>query len=307
MPSASPDSSSPSQPLALRLVVVVASLGRPDTLAELLHCLRQQSQPPEQIILSVTSEADLPPSSVIDEGVTVLIGPKGSCAQRNLGIAHVSDDCDILLFCDDDYVPSRYMAERVRAFFAANADVAGASGRLLADGIHGAGISASLAECIISAYDGGGAPAMIPRKDRFGLYGCNMAFRRQAIGPIRFDERLPLYGWQEDIDFSAQIARHGRIVSTHAFAGVHRGVKAGRSSGVRVGYSQVVNPVYLSRKGTMRTKYAARIILRNVASNLCRMVNPEPWVDRWGRVRGNWIGFVDLVRGRITPERIVEL
>lgn len=303
MPPALPDKPAP----ALRLSVVVASLGRPDTLAELVQDLRNQSQPPEQIILSVTSEADLPPRSGIGEDITVLVGPKGSCTQRNLGIAHLAEDCDIVLFCDDDYVPSRYMAERLRAFFAANPDVTGASGRLLADGIHGPGISASLAGCIVSAYDGGPAPELTPRKDRYGLYGCNMAFRKQAIGAIRFDERLPLYGWQEDIDFSAQIARHGRIVSTYAFAGVHRGVKAGRSSGVRVGYSQVVNPVYLSRKGTMRKTYARRIILRNVAANLCRIIRPEPWVDRWGRVRGNWIGLFDLARGRITPERIVQL
>ncbi|MBP6030498.1 MAG: glycosyltransferase family 2 protein [Sphingobium sp.] len=305
MPPALPGKPAPAP--ALRLAVVVASLGRPETLAELLDELRQQSQPPEQIILSVTCEADLPPQSAIGADITVLIGPKGSCTQRNLGIAHISDDCDIVLFCDDDYVPSRYMTERLRAFFAANPDVAGASGRLLADGIHGPGVSANLAGCIVSAYDSGPAPALTPRKDRYGLYGCNMAFRTAAIGGVRFDERLPLYGWQEDIDFSAQISRYGRIVSTHAFAGVHRGVKAGRSSGVRVGYSQVVNPVYLCRKGTMRKKYAARIILRNVGTNLCRIVNPEPWVDRWGRVRGNWIGLLDLACGRITPERIVQL
>ncbi len=291
----------------LRLAVVVASLGRPDTLAELLQELQRQSQPPEHIILSVTCAADLPPASAISEGVMVLIGPKGSCAQRNLGIERLPDPCDIVLFCDDDYVPSRFMAERLRAFFAANGDVVGASGRLLADGIHGPGISASFAQRIVSAHDSEPAPPLSPRKDRYGLYGCNMAFRREVIGETRFDERLPLYGWQEDIDFSAQIARHGRIVSTHAFAGVHRGVKAGRSSGVRVGYSQVVNPVYLSRKGTMRTKYARRIILRNIVSNLCRIINPEPWVDRWGRVRGNWMGLFDLARGRITPERIVHL
>lgn len=303
MPPASPDKPIP----PLRLAVVVASLGRPDALADLLHDMRQQSQPPDQIILSVTSETDLPPRSTIDDGVMVLIGLKGSCAQRNLGITHLPDDCDIVLFCDDDYVPSRYMTERVRAFFAANPDVAGASGRLLADGIHGPGITSTLAQCIVSAYDGGTAPPSIPRKDRYGLYGCNMAFRKSAIGTIRFDERLPLYGWQEDIDFSAQVSRHGRIVSTHAFAGVHRGVKAGRSSGLRVGYSQVMNPVYLTRKGTMRGKYAARMIARNVASNLYRTLHPEPWVDRWGRVRGNWLGLFDLARGRITPERIIKM
>ena len=33
-------------------------------------------------------------------------------------------------------------------------------------------------------------------------------------GPLseRFDEALPLYGWQEDIDFTTQIGRRGRLV-----------------------------------------------------------------------------------------------
>jgi hypothetical protein len=30
-------------------------------------------------------------------------------------------------------------------------------------------------------------------------------------------------------------------------------------------------------------------------------------VDRFGRVRGNWLEFADLLRGRLTPERIEEL
>lgn len=291
----------------LSLAVVVASLGRPDVLAELIEDLRTQSQPPDHIILSVTGEDDLPPPSARDKDIILLVGPKGSCAQRNLGLEHVPDDCDIILFCDDDYVPSRFMAERLRAFFAANPDVAGVSGRLLADGIHGPGISRSHAKTIVTAYDTEPAQILVPRRDHYGLYGCNMAFRREAIGAIRFDEQLPLYGWQEDIDFSARVGKAGRLVGTHAFAGVHRGVKSGRSSGVRVGYSQVVNPVYLSRKGTMRARYAARIVANNVAANLIHMLHPEPWVDRRGRVAGNWLGLFDLLRGRVTPERILEL
>jgi glycosyltransferase involved in cell wall biosynthesis len=188
----------------LSLAVVVASLGRPDVLAELIEDLRAQSQPPDHIILSVTGEDDLPPSSARDKDIILLVGPKGSCAQRNLGLEHVPDDCDIILFCDDDYVPSRFMAERLRAFFAANPDVAGVSGRLLADGIHGPGISRSHAKTIVTAYDTEPAQILVPRRDHYGLYGCNMAFRREAIGAIRFDEQLPLYGWQEDIDFSGR-------------------------------------------------------------------------------------------------------
>lgn len=292
---------------ALSLAVIVASVDRPDALRDLIADLDRQTQPPEHIILSVTKPDDLPQDLAARAGLQIFMGPKGSCAQRNTGLEHLPDGCDIVLFCDDDYVPSRFMAERVRAFFDANPAIVGASGCLLADGVHGPGISTASAHCMVDAYDSAPPPPLVPKRDRYGLYGCNMAFRSDAIGSIRFDERLPLYGWQEDIDFSSQIARKGRIVSTHAFAGVHRGIKQGRSSGIRVGYSQVVNPVYLTRKGTMRQGYAARIVTRNIAANLRHMLQPEPWIDRWGRVRGNFLGLFDLARGRITPERIEQL
>ena len=130
--------------------------------------------------------------------------------------------------------------------------------------------------------------------------------RASAIGTARFDEALPLYGWQEDIDFSAQLLPKGRIVASDAFHGVHRGVKAGRTSGVRFGYSQVANPVYLVLKGTMTPRKAVAILCNNVAANLVKMWRPEPWVDRKGRVKGNWLAFGDILRGRVRPRRILE-
>ena len=48
-----------------------------------------------------------------------------------------------------------------------------------------------------------------------GTYGCNMAFRTAGIGSVRFDERLPLYGWQEDLDFCGALRGSGRIVKTN--------------------------------------------------------------------------------------------
>ncbi|MFM9882251.1 MAG: glycosyltransferase family 2 protein, partial [Burkholderiales bacterium] len=74
-----------------------------------------------------------------------------------------------------------------------------------------------------------------------------------------------------------------------------------------IGYSQVVNPVYLVRKGTMDWRYAFKIVSRNVSANHLRAFGAEPWVDRIGRVRGNWIGVLDVLRGKITPERVEKL
>jgi GT2 family glycosyltransferase len=65
---------------------------------------------------------------------------------------------------------------------------------------------------------------------------------------VMFDERLPLYGWQEDVDLSRRLAAFGTVVKVPAARGVHLSVKLGRNSGVRLGYSQIANPLYLSFK-----------------------------------------------------------
>jgi GT2 family glycosyltransferase len=291
----------------LSVGIVVASLGRPAILGELLDDLARQSHRPSRVVLSVTSDADLPPNLTDHSHVEVIVAPKGSCVQRNRGIDHIGDSCDIIFFCDDDYVPSRFAIERLAALFARNPEVAGVTGHLLADGVNTPGISTDAARRMLADYDQHGAPPPIIYRDLAGLYGCNMAFRARAIGDVRFDERLRLYGWQEDIDFSMQVRAQGRIAKSFAFAGVHCGAKAGRSPGVRIGYSQVVNPVYLVRKGTMSWWYAFNIVLRNVSANHLRAFGAEPWVDRIGRVRGNWIGIADIFRGKITPERVEAL
>jgi hypothetical protein len=123
---------------------------------------------------------------------------------------------------------------------------------------------------------------------------------------LRFDENLPLYGWQEDFDFSYQVGRSGRLVRDASLRGVHMGVKVGRSSGKRLGYSQIANPLYLLNKRTMPSKRALRLIRDNVAANIARSIRPEHHVDRRGRLLGNLLAIRDLVSSRLDPRRILE-
>ena len=119
---------------------------------------------------------------------------------------------------------------------------------------------------------------------------------------IRFDERLPLYGWQEDVDFSRRLAAHGTVVRLDAATGVHLGTKSGRTAGIRLGYSQVANPIYLTRKRCgYPVKRALEHIAKNMASNVVRSPWPEPFVDRVGRLRGNLLALRDLATGRARP------
>jgi hypothetical protein len=88
---------------------------------------------------------------------------------------------------------------------------------------------------------------------------------------------------------------------------VHLGNKVGRSSGVRLGYSQIANPLYMVRKGTMERGRAYKQIGRNILANAVKTLRPEPWVDRRGRLIGNLRGAVDAVRGQLDPQQILKL
>jgi hypothetical protein len=142
----------------------------------------------------------------------------------------------------------------------------------------------------------------------FSFYGCNMVIRMTTLVAtgVRFDELLPLYAWQEDTDFSRQMAPFGKIVRSASLTGIHLGTKQGRVSGVRFGYSQIANPVYLMRKGTMSVSFGSHIMARNLAGNFLRLLPPEPHIDRIGRLKGNFIAILDFMRGRLSPGRILD-
>ena len=85
------------------------------------------------------------------------------------------------------------------------------------------------------------------------------------------------------------------------------GARSGKTSGKRLGYSQIANVIYLWRKGTMCPWLGERLLFQNIVSNVVRSLWPEPDIDRRGRLVGNLLALRDLVTGRIDPERIEAL
>jgi hypothetical protein len=139
-------------------------------------------------------------------------------------------------------------------------------------------------------------------------YGCNMAFRVETIEGLQFDERLALSGWLEDLDFGLRAATRGRMISTDLVWGVHLGVKGARASGLRFGYSQVVNPWYLMKKRIIKRLDAFRRISRGLAGNAIMMLySQKSHIDRRGRLKGNLIGIKDILIGKWAPEKVAEL
>lgn len=288
-----------------RVCVVFATRGRARLLGQVVDFVDAQTVKPDLILVSCVCDEDVGELTA-RPGVLVVKGRPGLTSQRNTALDHVPDDFDFVIFLDDDFLMhGRWIAETLNAFDS-DPSIACITGTIVADGIHGPGYSFDEGRAILErAHD---MPDTMIATSTGGPYGCNMAFRASSIAGLRFDERLVLYGWQEDRDFGGQIWRRGgRVVRINTALGVHLGTKGGRVSGRRLGYSQVINPLYLARKKTMPLRAALDHVLRNVVSNTVRSFAPESWVDRRGRLNGNLIGFWDFVRGRLTPERAEKL
>ena len=292
----------------MRIVIGIATSGRAVALGETLACLGGQTRPPDEIVVSAVAAADIPDLHGLPglAATRVILGPPGLPRQRNRILEHAAEvDADLVVFFDDDFIPHDHYLRAVESAFEASPDLVLTTGDIIADGIGGPGLDVHRARHLIA-----NARLRDGMSDVFSGYGCNMAVRMQPVraATLRFDERLPLYGWQEDVDFSRRLAPAGRLARLHGSAGVHLGVKRGRVSGRRFGYSQVANPIYLWRKGGgYPLGRALNHVARNVAMNVARSPRPEAWIDRRGRLAGNLLAFRDLVAGRLAPERVLDL
>lgn len=289
----------------MKLHVIVASIGRAELLAATIGHLSSQTRKPDSVLVVSVSPADvagLPTQA--DFPIEVIFAEMGLPKQRNAGLRHVQGKADVIVFFDDDFVPGlTYLAE-LENLFETRPDVVGATGRVIADGIKTPGISFRDA-VVLNAGDV--APQIATERQMPALYGCNLSARASATKDLWFDENLPLYGWQEDVDFSYQLGQRGKLLLTDRLAGVHMGAKSGRTSGRRLGYSQIANPVYLLRKNTIPHRLAWRLMVRNVVANAVRTFRPEPYIDRRGRLVGNLIAIRDLVLGKLHPMLVWDL
>lgn len=294
----------------LKVVVGIASAGRREILASVLPHIARQTRKPDEVVVSLATPDDIDPMCLegLDFPVRVLISERGSCAQRNRILDSVPD-ADVVLFLDDDFLMTSNYLEETERLFQQHPDIVMATGTVLADGIGGPGIS--IRDGLKLVEENSRRKSELPGQFEpiYNGYGCNMAVRMTIVkaGNLRFDENLPLYGWLEDVDFSRLVARYGQVVTAKQLEGVHLGTKLGRSVGVRLGYSQIANPVYLMRKQTMSVRHATIQIGRNLIANLVGVLRPEPWVDRRGRLKGNALACLDLLTGKLAPRNVEAL
>jgi GT2 family glycosyltransferase len=290
-----------------RIALGIATAGRADTLCKTLNLLWGQLRFPDAVFVSAPTASDVRGLAGCFPTNSITLGHRGLTRQRNVILEMAREKADVLVFIDDDFLPGRAYLQETLAVFADNPDVVMTTGHVLQDGIRGPGLDFDNALAELARYDRQACSEEI--RDIEDGYGCNMAVRLAVASEhgVRFDEDLPLYGWLEDVDFSHRLAKYGRIVAVPRAKGIHLGIKRGRQSGVRLGYSQIANPYYLARKGSLSRRRGFYLVSRNIAANLGGLIKSEPCIDRAGRFSGNLKALADLIMGRISPLRILSL
>jgi hypothetical protein len=90
---------------------------------------------------------------------------------------------------------------------------------------------------------------------------------------------------------------------------VHLGWRGGRISGQKMGYSQIINPIYLWKKARVFplrhivTQYWMRCLVANCIGVFCGKAED----DRLNRLKGNTLAMWHLVNGRCDPKAINQL
>ena len=292
----------------MNIAIGIATRGRPGILAETLAELARQTRAPDHIFVCHVDASDVGDLPRTRPDISFLRAQAGLPRQRN-AILDAATDADVVLFLDDDFLPAPAWLEVLERVMQAHQNCVVATGTVIADGAKGPGITVQEARALLAADVPPGDPLAVA--PHFNGYGCNMAFRMAPVRAhgIRVDEALPAYAWYEDIDVTRRLAAAsgGKILRLACARGVHLGAKSARTPGLRLGYSQVVNPIYLMRKGSFPWNHAIPSAARHCLINLVRSLRPEPEVDRWGRFRGNMLGLRDLLLGGARPDRILEL
>jgi GT2 family glycosyltransferase len=293
-----------------KTAIVIATKDRPEILAETLQSVRKQTWPAARVYVSVSSLKDAPLGHSAQE-TTILLGSPGGSAQRNTAIRQVPLDVGYIAFFDDDMEIHPSYLENAVSFLENNPDVVAVSGILLADGNISREAALSLLQKDMTWT---GKASLRDRGRHHVLYACNAVVRSIPLRETLFDENLPLYSYGEDYDLSLRLKKFGRVGRLSNAVGVHLQTLAARVSGKRYGYAMIANNWYFLRKGVCHLaapwsyiRFALIIVLKRLCINLRNALSGQVQRDPWGQLQGNLLALVDILCGRSSPSRILEL
>jgi GT2 family glycosyltransferase len=289
--------------------IIIATKNRPKILAETLRSIERQIRLGDRVYVSGSSLEDAPDGDFA-EGVIVLVGPPGGSAQRNTAIRQVPPDVEYMAFFDDDIELHPSYLEHAVSFLEKNPDVVAISGMMIADG----NISREAARALLDQDTTWMSnPSLRDHGPHHILYACNAVIRAGPLRKTMFDENLPLYSYGEDYDLSLRLKRFGRIGRLSNAVGVHLQTQTARVSGKRYGYAVIANNWYFIQKGVCHiaapwsyVRFVV-IVLKRLYMNFRSALSGQVQRDPWGQLQGNLLALADIIFGRSSPNRILDL
>ncbi|MFN6034351.1 MAG: glycosyltransferase family 2 protein [Dolichospermum sp.] len=192
----------------MRNTVLIPTYRRPQDLYRCLKAREQQTKPVDQAIV-VIRDTDTQTQQFLTQLhhhlplETVTVSQPGVVAALNAGLIKVNGD--ILSITDDDAAPHPEWLVKINTHFLADPHIGGVGGR---DWIYQGGKLEDKSQPVVGKLQwfgrvignhhlGIGAPREVDI-----LKGVNMSFRTQAIGELRFDERMKGNGAQVHFEMS---------------------------------------------------------------------------------------------------------
>src|SRR5690348_12333570 len=139
--------------MSLSVAIVIATRGRPKEVSNLLNALALQTVAPELIVVSACDQGDVDLDLIPAKNIEILFGDPGLTAQRNRALSIVYGNYDIVVFFDDDFIPSRFWIERIQFLFAVQVDLCTVTGQVLVDGVKVGGITWQEGQAIVDRAD----------------------------------------------------------------------------------------------------------------------------------------------------------
>jgi len=97
-----------------------------------------------------------------------------------------------------------------------------------------------------------GMPTIIQYADKITecefLFGCDMAFRKEVIRELKFDEHLKGYSWGEDDDIAYRVSRKYQSYYTPFARFIHQGSPSNRNNNYSMMKMAIENHYYLFKK-----------------------------------------------------------
>jgi len=204
--------------IAMKVTVLVPTYRRPADLARCLAALQRQTRAPDEVVVVARADDEATHTCLRDPAVpgklplsVALVEVPGQVAALNRGLDAASGD--VIAITDDDAAPHPDWVARIARAFQSDSCLGGLGGRDIVHERNGilrgqkpcVGIVRWYGRTIGNHHIGHGHA-----REVHVLKGVNMAFRREAIGTLRFDARLRGNGAQVHCEMGFSLDVHRR-------------------------------------------------------------------------------------------------